>query len=81
MEDNDIEKLGVYLDLCGEKDVLLSSVWLAFKYKENHPKWNVNQCFEQAIWDVLVGEAKREPKFDIKATIEKIKKIQELKTG
>lgn len=78
MEDKDINQLGVYLDLCGEREFLLSAVWLSFKYKETHPEWNVNQCFEQAIWDVMVSEAKRETKLNLKSTVDKINQIQNL---
>lgn len=78
MEDKDIKQLGVYLDLCGEREFLLSAVWLSFKYKETHSEWNVNRCFEQAIWDVMVSEAKRETKLDLRSTVEKINQIQSL---
>lgn len=78
MEDKDIKQLGVYLDLCGEREFLLSVVWLSFKYKETHPEWNVNQCFEQSIWDVMVSESKRETKLDLMATVEKINQIQSM---
>lgn len=78
VEDKDINQLGVYLDLCGEREFLLSAVWLSFKYKEKHPEWNVNQCFEQSIWDVMVSEAKRETKLDLKSTVDKINQIQNL---
>jgi hypothetical protein len=76
VDDNkEIDQLGVYLDLCEERDVLLSVVWLAFKYKEKHPDWEVNKCFEQALWDAMLSEAKKEPKFDLNMTILKIKEM------
>lgn len=80
MEDKDIKQLGVYLDLCGERELLISAVWLSFKYKETHPEWNVNRCFEQAIWDVMVSEAKREVKTNLKATVDKINYISSMST-
>jgi hypothetical protein len=77
MVDRDgIKQLSVYLDLCGEKQVLLETVWLAFRYKDTHKGWDVNKCFEEAIWNVMLAEAKREVKTDLKATVDKINQIQ-----
>jgi hypothetical protein len=79
MVDRDgIKQLSVYLDLCGEKQVLLETVWLAFRYKDTHKGWDVNKCFEEAIWNVMLAEAKREVKTDLKATVDKINSISSM---
>ena len=75
MEDDEIKRLGVYLDLCSKKQIMVETVWLAFRYHENHRNWNINKCFEHSIWDVLISEAKKETKMNLKETIDKINQI------
>ena len=79
MVDTDgIKQLNVYLDLCVDRQILLETVWLAFRYKDGHKEWDINKCFEEALWNVMIAEAKRESKVDLKATADKINSISSM---
>ena len=75
--DKELHTLDLYLTTCEKKEFLLEGVWLAFKYKEKNPSWDVLKCFETAIWDWLLSESKKEDKCDSKTTIKKINQIKE----
>lgn len=68
----------VYLESCLKHGNLIETVWLAFKYKEKHPNWTVDKCFEQSLWDTVLSDAKREPKFDINSTTKKLKELEKV---
>jgi hypothetical protein len=75
--DKELHALDLYLTTCEKKEFLLEGVWLAFKYKEKNPSWDVLKCFETAIWDWLLSESKKESASDLKSTIKKINEIKE----
>ena len=72
----EIDTLRVYLESSIKHKNLIEAVWLAFKYKEKHPEWNVSKCFEKSLWDNLLSDAKREPKYDLNSTIRKLKELE-----
>lgn len=77
--DKELRVLETYLTTCNKKQFLVEAVWLAFRYRENNPSWDILKCFEQSIWDWLLAENKKDNKSDLKAIIEKVNDISKLK--
>ena len=77
--DKELHVLDLYLTTRQKKQFLLEGVWLAFRYKEKNPSWDILKCFEGAIWDWLLAEGKKEDKVDLKCTIKKLNEISSRK--